>query len=563
MDILTIGITGTGQMGAGIAQVAALCGFGVRLSDVSWVQSHSALQQITDDFVEQVKRGEISAEEKQTAVSRLTICYISAASFTAKSISLMSIAAAEMIYDYGNKWQKELFAKKMVDGTWSGTMLLTEPQAGSDIGALETSAGKNDDGTYSLFGSKLFITNGEHQLTENIIHMVLARVEGASPGTAGISIFIVPKFLPEDDGTPGKRNDIICTGIEHKHGLNTSPTCSMALGSKGSCIGYLLGEENKGMKIMFHMMNSSRMDTGLQGLVCASPSYLIALNYAKERIQMREIGQPKTASPVPIIRHPDVRRNLLWMKSMLEGMRSFFYYTSMCKTYSEILESQEEREDYQGLFELLTPIIKSYLSDRGYEVCVQAMQVLGGIGYTRDYPVEQYLRDCKIASIYEGTNGIQAMDLLGRKLGLNNGRTVASLLQQMQKTVKQAEEFDALHGMADKVEKMAAELNNTVTELGKRVKSKDYKVGFAYALPLLNVFGDTILAWMHLWRAVTACRNLEMKTGRKDVDFYKGQLKSAEFYIFSTSPVCLGKMAVIKEGNPAAITIEDPGFGGL
>jgi alkylation response protein AidB-like acyl-CoA dehydrogenase len=327
------------------------------------------------------------------------------------------IRQAAFEYIIGANFAKELFLKKIYSGEWGGTMLLTEPGAGSDVGALTTTAVKNPDGTYSISGNKIFITCGDHDLTENIIHPVLARIEGAPPGTRGISLFIVPKIWVNDDGSLGELNDIVCSGVEEKMGIHGSPTCSMALGGKGKCRGLLLGEENKGLMVMFHMMNEARLDVGTQGFLHASAAYLYAVNYARERLQGKDIeeGKDPQAPQVPIICHPDVRRMLLQMKAYVDGMRSFVYYVAYCFDKESTAKTRDTKERYHDFIELLTPIIKAYCSERGQFVCEQAIQVYGGYGYTKEYPVEQLYRDCKITSIYEGTNGIQAMDLLGNQ----------------------------------------------------------------------------------------------------------------------------------------------------
>ncbi len=335
----------------------------------------------------------------------------------------MGNGTAHLINLYGTEKQKRTYVKKLTAAEWGGTMLLTESEAGSDVGALTTTAVRNEDGTFLLTGNKIFITNGEHDLAENIIHPVLARIEGDPPGTKGISLFIVPKYFVKEDGSLGARNDIVCSGIEEKHGIHASATCSMTLGAKGKCIGYLLGNERAGMKIMFNMINGARMSTGLQAMSYASSAYLLAVNYARERIQGRDLENfmDHSAPSVAIIRHPDVRRNLLWMKSFVDGMRSFFYYMTRQATAALNSEKEEERIRRGDLFSMLTPIVKDYMAVKSHEVCIQAIQVFGGAGYTRDYLVEQYARDCKITSIYEGTSGIQAMDLLARKIGMKKG----------------------------------------------------------------------------------------------------------------------------------------------
>jgi alkylation response protein AidB-like acyl-CoA dehydrogenase len=491
--------------------------------------------------------------------------YMMGANWPLHSYASMGSGTARMIQRYGSDAQKKTYLEKLYTGQWGGTMLLTEPEAGTDVGALTTTAVKNDDGTYSLTGNKIFITNGEHDLVENIIHPVLARVEGDPPGTKGISIFIVPKFLVDAEGRLGERNDIVCTGVEEKHGIHGSATCAMSLGSKNRCVGYLLGEQMQGMKIMFHMMNGARLSTGLQALAYASRNYLSALNYARQRIQGRDLKDfaNHSAPSVPIICHPDVRRNLLWMKAYTEGLRSLVYFISRCMDVSGHGATPEERQTAEGLVDLFTPIIKGYGADRGYDVCVQAMQVYGGAGYTQDYPVEAITRDCKIASIYEGCTGIQAMDLLGRKLGQNKGALFMAFMQQVQQTVAGARESEELALLADKVEKALNRLAEVALGLGKMARSAKMKVAFAHSVPFMEAMGDVSLGWMHLWRAAVAAPRIEGARKKKERAFYTGQVKTAAFFVNTVLPVTLGKLEAIALGEAAAVEMPEEGYGGL
>ncbi|MDP4857233.1 MAG: acyl-CoA dehydrogenase, partial [Desulfobacterales bacterium] len=472
--------------------------------------------------------------------------------------------AGRLVETFGTAKQKELFVKKLYTGQWCGTMLLTEPEAGSDVGALTTTARKNDDGTYSITGNKIFISGGEHDLVENIIHPVLARIEGAPQGTGGISLFVVPKIWVNDDGTLGEFNDVVCTGVEEKMGIHGNATCSMALGGKGQCRGTLLGQENKGMRAMFLMMNEARLLVGMQGFCCASSAYLNALQYARQRIQGRHLLKMRddSALAVPIIEHPDVRRQLLTMKAYVDGMRSLLYYVGILDDRKETAESAEEKTRLQGMIDLLIPVAKGYVTDRSFEMCSLGLQVYGGYGYIRDYPMEQLLRDCRITLIYEGTNGIQAMDLLGRKLGLNQGKPIMDLLGEIQKTLARAKGVERLKGLADRVEKAVNRLGETALHLGQTAMSPKVLNAFAFAHPFMDVCGDVILAWLHLWRATVAVAALEKGAKKKDAAFYEGQVKSAEFFIHTILPVTHGKMKAILETNGAAVEISDAAFGG-
>jgi len=490
--------------------------------------------------------------------------YLTGSNFAFASYSMIGHGAGKMVELYGTQEQKDLYLKNLYTAKWSGSMLLTEPEAGSDVGALTTTAVKNDDGTYSLTGNKIFITSGDHDLTENIIHPVLARIEGAPPGTKGISIFIVPKIWVNDDGSLGEPNDIVCTGIEEKMGLHGSATCSMALGSKGNCRGYLLGEENKGMKVMFTMMNEARLGVGLQAFSHASTAYLLALDYARQRVQGRaleDIMNPD-ASGVAIINHPDVRRMLLEMKAYVEGMRSFTYYIAYCFDREENAGSEEERKKFKGKIDLLTPILKTYNSIKGYDVCIKAIQVYGGAGYIKEYSVEQIARDCKIASIYEGTDGIQAMDLLGRKLGMNKGLVFMDFISEIQKIAEKAKNINSIKELGNNLELFVKRLGGVAMHMGKTAMSADFKTAFAHSVPFLEVSGDAVMAWMLLWRAVIAAEKLENNVKKKEIPFYEGQIKTAEYFIKNILPVTLGKIDSVERSGDSAITISDASFGG-
>lgn len=472
--------------------------------------------------------------------------------------------AALLVEAFGSDKVKELFLKKMYTGQWTGTMLLTEPEAGSDVGLLSTTAVKNEDGTYRLSGNKIFISSGEHDLAENIIHPVLARIEGAPSGTKGISLFLVPKYWVNDDGSLGDFNDVTCTGIEEKMGIHGNATCSLTLGAKGQCRGYLLGEENKGMRSMFLMMNEARLLVGLQAMVCASNSYLNALDYARQRIQGRNLIQmmEPDAPSVPIIQHPDVRRMLITMKAYVEGMRSLLYYICALTDQKHVADSEDEKIRLQGMIDLLIPIAKGYVSDRSSEVCNLGMQVFGGYGYVREYPQEQLVRDCRITQIYEGTNGIQAMDLLGRKLGLNQGKPIMDLMGEIQKAIARGKSFETLQTEAEALEKSLNRLAEVAMTLGGMAMSPKVLNAFAFAYPLMEVSGDVVMAWMLLWRAGIAAGKLGNGAKRKDEAFYQGQVKSAQFFTQCILPITMGKMDAIMGGCGAAVEIEEKSFGG-
>ena len=490
--------------------------------------------------------------------------FMNGANFAFMMYGGLTHGAGKLVEAFGTDKQKALFLKKMYTGEWTGTMLLTEPEAGSDVGALTTSAVKNEDGTYAITGNKIFISSGEHDLAENIIHPVLARIEGAPEGTSGISLFIVPKIWVNADGSLGELNDVVCTGVEEKMGIHGNATCSMSLGSKGKCRGMLLGEENKGMRSMFLMMNEARLLVGIQGFACASAAYMHAVNYARQRVQGRHLMNmmDKSAPAVPIIQHPDVRRMLLTMKAYVEGMRSLLYYVGMCEDRIHITDSEADQAKYQGIIDLLIPIAKGYVSDRAFDVCNLGVQIFGGYGYIKEYPMEQLLRDCRITPIYEGSNGIQAMDLLGRKLGMNNGKPIMDLMGEIQGTIAAASATARLEDCAAKLEEALNKLGEVALHLGKTAMSPQVMAAFAHAYPFMEAAGDVVLSWLLLWRATIAAEKLDNGAKKKDASFYEGQLKSAEFFVNCILPVTLGKMNAIRATSSEAVDISEDSFGG-
>jgi alkylation response protein AidB-like acyl-CoA dehydrogenase len=488
----------------------------------------------------------------------------------------MTHGAAKLVEAFGTEDQKKRYMKKMFAGTWGGTMLLTEPEAGSDVGALTTTATRNEDGTYSIQGSKIFISAGEHDLCENIIHPVLARIEGAPAGTKGISLFLVPKYHVNDDGSLGEFNNVVCTGLEHKMGIHGNATASLSLGEKGPCIGTLLGEENKGMPAMFKMMNEARAFVGMQGFAVASASYMYALEYARTRIQGRHIlaGKNPEAENVPIIQHPDVKRQLMNMKVYTEGMRSLIYYYGKCQDIVHVTDDETLKADTGALIEILTPIVKGYITDRALEVCSHGVQVYGGYGYIKEFPVEQLMRDSRIFMIYEGTNGIQAMDLLGRKLAMNKGKNFQYFIKQIRNTIEDAKKIEGIGLLVEKLDDAVSKFESLASEISARARSEKVLNAYAFAHPFLEVTGDITFAWMHLWRACVAAPKLVKKAGsldrkavaakaakNKEAAFYAGQIESARFFINTLLPVTYGKMDAILEADTCVEDILTESFG--
>lgn len=468
--------------------------------------------------------------------------------------------AAHLIESFGTPGQKDLYVKKMYTGQWGGTMLLTEPNAGSDVGALETRAIPQADGTYKIEGNKIFISGGEHDMVENIVHPVLARIEGAPAGTKGISLFIVPKYRVNSDGSIGEFNDVVCTGIEHKMGIHGNCTCSLALGGKGDCVGYLLGEPNKGMKEMFQMMNEARLYVGIQAQSLASGAYLNAVNYARQRIQgpnlLKAVQGDMTG--VPIIQHPDIRRQLTGMKAFVEGMRSLLYYIAHTNDRIRISTDEADKEKMSGIIDLLVPIAKGYVTDKAFEVCSAGMQVYGGYGFIEEYPQAQLMRDCRITMIYEGTNGIQAMDLLGRKIGMKKGKPVLDLMGEVQSVIEKANASSLPASMAADLEAALGRLGEVLMHIGKTAMSAEAMNAFAFAHPLMDAFGDVVLGWMLLWRAVVA--EQAMASNKKDTAFYRGQITTARYFMETVLPVTHGKMNSILKTSSAPMDMPEEAF---
>jgi len=487
--------------------------------------------------------------------------YFNGANYPLMMYPGLTHGAGKLVETFGTEDQKKKYLKNLYTSKWGGTMLLTEPEAGSDVGALTTTAVKNEDGTYTITGQKIFISSGDHDLAENIVHPVLARIEGAPAGTKGISLFLVPKYRVNDDGSMGEFNDVTCVGIEEKMGIHGNATCTLALGEKGQCIGELLGEENKGMRAMFLMMNEARLLVGMQGFACATSSYINSVNYAKERVQGRHLLKmfEKDAPGVPIIQHPDVRRMLLTMKAYIEGMRSLLYYVAWCEDMTKMSDSDEDKEKYQNLVELLIPIAKGYVTDRAHDVCNLGMQVYGGYGYIKEYPQEQLVRDCRITMIYEGTNGIQSMDLLGRKLGMKKGKLVMDLMGEINAVINDGKQNEETKEYAEALEASLNKLGEVAMHIGKTAMSEQVLTAFAYSYPFMEVCGDVVMAWMLLWRANIAVSAKE-KAKKKDLPFYNGLVRSAQFFTKTVLPTTEGKMNAILATDGAAIDIDEESF---
>ena len=463
--------------------------------------------------------------------------------------------AAHLIESFGTKELKDRFVPKMYDGTWSGTMCLTEPDAGSNLASLTTTAVPEGD-HYKISGSKIFISWGDHDLTENIIHLVLARIEGAPEGVRGISLFVVPKFRVNEDGTIAEANDVVCGNVEKKLGLHASPTAALNFGSRNDCIGYLCGNENKGLAHMFQMMNQARINTGVSGMALASTAYQNALDYTRTRNQGRDIAGRKSGD-VPIIDHPDIRRNLLWMKAAVDGMRSMIYTAAFRADLASHLPDGPDKTHHQNLVDFLTPIIKARCSDMGFRVCETAIQCLGGYGFCKDFPLEQYLRDAKIMSLYEGTNGIQSMDLLGRKMEIRDGGPFKAFQKEIEDFADAHQDHPAIGEQARALKRVGAQLWEMADAL-KKLRSSDPLQWASYTYPALDAFADVIMVRCLLEMAVTA-HPASTKPGKKN-DFYRAKILQATYFADTTLPHTLATIEICRRQGRELLEIEDHAF---
>ncbi len=444
-----------------------------------------------------------------------------AANVGLSQIMSLTAGAVRAIEAHGSDALKATYLPKMVSGEWSGTMNLTEPGAGSDVGALRTIAEPADDGSYRIRGAKIYITFGEHDATKNIIHLVLARIVGAGEGTRGISLFLVPKFLPDADGQPGKRNDVRCTGIEHKLGMRGSATASLSYGDDGECVGYLVGEPQGGIRAMFTMMNHARIGVGIQGVGVADIAYQKAARYAQERVQSAPLEGERT--PVRIIDHPDVRRNLMMMRALVEASRSLAVYNSLQIDCGHAAAGDEARAA-SARAELLTPCTKAFCTDISLEVSSLAIQVFGGIGFIEETGIAQHYRDARILPIYEGTNGIQALDLVRRKLRLENGETWRALLDEIDADAARWRLEPALAAGAAVLVEASATLR-TITDRLLEMRITDAASG---ATPYLRMFSLVTCGWLMGRQAAAAADRLSTADG--DPDFLSAKIATAAFF---------------------------------
>jgi alkylation response protein AidB-like acyl-CoA dehydrogenase len=470
-----------------------------------------------------------------------------------KLCPMLTRGAVEALTHCGSEAQKKLYLPKMVSGEWTGTMNLTEPQAGTDLGSIRTRA-VPDGGRYRLFGQKIFITYGDHDLTPNIIHMVLARIEGSPPGTKGISLFIVPKVLVKEDGSLGERNEVRCVSIEHKLGIRGSPTCVLAYGDDKGAVGYLVGEQNRGLEQMFIMMNAARLAVGSEGYALAERAFQQAADWARSRVQGKPHGPNPGGGPLPIIHHPDVKRMLLTMKSTTEAMRALGLFTAHQLDLGSCHPDAARRSAAAARGDLLIPIVKGWSTENGVELASMGIQVHGGMGFIEETGAAQILRDVRITTIYEGTTGIQANDLIGRKLARDAGAAMGLLLADIAADLASIGSSDAAVLAAKSAAGEGLQILREATASLLASQRADPARGFAVAVPYMKMAGTVLGAWLMARSASTAAA--QIARGSKESEFYNSKLASARFYAQHVAPMALAYARIVTNGIDSVVSTE-------
>jgi hypothetical protein len=505
---------------------------------------------------------------------------VTQAMFSGANLSFMftpglTTGAAGLIADFGTEEHHATYLGKMLSGEWTGTMCLTEAGAGTAVPDLKTAAFPvdPDKGVYKIKGQKVFISAGDHDLTENIVHMVLARVDGDPAGAKGVSLFIVPVRRADAAGSAGEFNDVTTVGIEHKLGIHASPTCTLSFGDNDDCLGYLIGGKGQGLGCMFRMMNEARIAVALQGVGLAAASYQKALAYAKERVQGTHITEMRNpdAARVAIIEHPDVRRNLMWMKALSEGSLAMTLYAAYCADREMTATEPKEKQRWEYQVEILTPIVKAWCSDEAFRAAELGIQVLGGYGYCREYGLEQYLRDAKILSLYEGTNGIQALDLLGRKIGRKGGVMMMTVLNEVNSFVNGDAANGPLAAEIVALGKARDAVASTAMGFAQRMMKGDMVYGALHATPFLQMFGDLLVGWLLTKQAATAQDMLEAKLAELGVAadqdlgpvladhaearYLHGKVATAKFFCHHILPRVRARKSAVDSGDTSALDV--------
>ena len=493
-------------------------------------------------------------------LSQACFAHFQSANIATSSYSMLTMGVANLIEAFGNDEQKARYLQPIIDGRFFGTMCLTEPHAGSSLSDIRTKAEPHADGSYRIKGNKIFISGGDQPISENIVHMVLAKLPDAPPGVKGISLFLVPKFHVNDDGSLGARNDVTLAGLFHKMGWRGTTSTALNFGDNGECVGYLVGKPHHGLSYMFQMMNEARIGVGMGAIMLGYAGYLYSLDYARNRPQGRHAdGKDPTSPQISIVEHADVRRMLLTQKAYVEGAFDLGLYAARLFDDTQTLATEEERRKALELLDLLTPIVKSWPSEFCLKANELAIQILGGHGYTREYPVEQYYRDNRLNPIHEGTHGIQSLDLLGRKVSMNNGAALKQLMALIQATCQRASQFDSLDRLRQPLEQLVQRLGGvTLALLGDLLAGK-VNQGLANSALYLKAFGHAVIGWRWLEQAIRAEEGLA-NGNPADADFYKGKLQAARYFLTWEVPSCQHELNILEARDDTCLGMHDAWF---
>ncbi|KTB86985.1 acyl-CoA dehydrogenase [Pseudomonas syringae] len=515
---------------------------------------------IAAGFLNASRDFDVGGMQLPTLLSQACFAHFQAANVGTTSYPFLTMGAANLIESFGSDEQKQRFLQPMIEGRFFGTMALTEPHAGSSLSDIRTRAEPADNGTYRLRGNKIFISGGDHSLSENIVHLVLAKLPDAPAGVKGISLFIVPKFLVHDDGSLGKRNDVLLAGLFHKMGWKGTTSTALNFGDNGECVGYLVGKPHHGLSYMFQMMNEARIGVGLGAVMLGYAGYLYSLDYARDRPQGRlPDSKSPESTPVPIIQHADVRRMLLTQKAYVEGAFDLCLYASRLFDDTQTGETEDVRKHAHELLDLLTPVVKSWPSEFCLKANELAIQVLGGHGYTREYPVEQYYRDNRLNPIHEGTHGIQSLDLLGRKLAQNGGTGLKQLLRLIANTCERAQAHESLVELRQPLEQLIARLQAVTLGLLGDLAQGRITSTLANSALYLKAFGHTVIGWRWLEQAIRAEEGLG-KGNSADSDFYHGKLQAARYFLTWEVPGSHHELTILENRDDTCLAMRDDWF---
>ncbi|SEK50994.1 butyryl-CoA dehydrogenase [Atopomonas hussainii] len=511
-------------------------------------------------FLNATRDFEVGGMQLPNLLSQACFAHFQSANIASSSYAMLTMGASNLIEAFGSAEQQQRFLTPMIEGRFFGTMALTEPHAGSSLSDIRTKAEPAADGSYRIKGNKIFISGGDQPISENIVHMVLAKLPDAPAGVKGISLFIVPKFLVNDDGSLGARNDVALAGLFHKMGWRGTTSTALNFGDNDNCVGYLVGKPHHGLAYMFQMMNEARIGVGMGATMLGYAGYLYSLDYARNRPQGRHPdGKNPSSAQVSIVEHADVRRMLLTQKAYVEGAFDLGLLGARLFDDSLTLPTEDERQQALELLDLLTPIIKSWPSEFCLKANELAIQILGGHGYTREYPVEQYYRDNRLNPIHEGTHGIQSLDLLGRKVSMNGGAALKALLKQIHSTCAQAAEMPELNGLRTPLEQLVNRLQTvTLALLGDLIAGK-VNQGLANSALYLKAFGHAVVGWRWLAQAVVAQQALNTAQG-DDVAFYQGKLQAARYFLTWEVPSCQHELALLEARDDTCLAMQDAWF---